>query len=171
MSGLPIVPQPHEIPHDGRSGDAGSAAATTLPELRDEDLHDLLVAFYDAVAEDELLAPYFAPLDMAEHIPRIADFWSTLVFHTGRYQGNAFRPHMRMEGLTPEHFARWVATLVRTVDDRFAGTAARAVKDYGHRVAYSMQLRLGLQPFTEQRTLPQRQGDRTPQSHSEHETG
>ncbi len=172
MSGLPIVPPLHEPPPGGvPGGPATPPAATALPELRDEDLHDLLVAFYDAVAEDELLAPYFAAVDMAEHIPRIADFWSTLVFQTGRYQGNAFRPHMQMEGLTAEHFARWVATLVRTVDDRYTGAAAGAVKDYGHRVAYSMQLRLGLQPFTERRTLPQRQGDRTPQSQSEHGTG
>ncbi|HEX5581698.1 MAG TPA: group III truncated hemoglobin, partial [Gemmatimonadaceae bacterium] len=135
-----------------RAADAGDATAVApLPELRDEDLHDFLVDFYDAVARDELLAPYFAPVDMSEHIPVIADFWSTLVFHSGRYQRNAFKPHLEMPGLTPEHFSRWMATLERTVDERFAGAAATAMKDYGHRVAYSMQLRLGLEPFSDYR--------------------
>lgn len=116
-------------------------------DLRDEDIGPLLVAFYDTIARDELLAPYFAGLDMAEHIPRIADFWSTIVFHSGRYSGNAFKPHLEMPGLTAPHFARWVATLEATVDARVAGTNAELMKAMGHRIAYSMQVRLGIPPF------------------------
>lgn len=116
-------------------------------ELRDEDLHDLLVAFYAVVERDSLLAPYFADLDMLAHMPRIVAFWSTLVFHTGRYSGNAFRPHLEMPGLTAAHFARWVATLERTVDARFVGAHAELMKELAHRIAYSMQMRLGIAPF------------------------
>jgi len=152
MPSLPIVALPGDPGRNDRTASAGGApAVASLPELRDEDLHDLLVDFYDRVARDELLAPYFAPVDMSEHIPTIAGFWSTLVFHSGRYQRNAFKPHLEMPGLTPEHFSRWMATLERTVDDRHAGPAAAAMKDYGHRVAYSMQLRLGLEPFSNYR--------------------
>ena len=61
-------------------------------DLRDDDLHDVLTAFYAAVAEDPVLAPYFANLDMADHMPRIVAFWSTMLFHTGRFSGNAFEP-------------------------------------------------------------------------------
>jgi truncated hemoglobin YjbI len=78
-----------------------------LPDLRDEDIHDLLVTFYDRVERDPLLAPYFADYDMPENITRIATFWSTMLFHTGTYTGNAFRPHLEMPGLTPDHFAHW----------------------------------------------------------------
>lgn len=120
-------------------------------ELRDEDLHDLLVGFYATVAEDVLLAPYFAPVDMRGHMPRIVAFWSTLLFHTGRYSGNAFRPHMEMPGLAAEHFARWVATMERTVDARFVGEQAERMKGLAHRIAYSMQLRLGIAPLAEYR--------------------
>ena len=98
------------------------------------------------MALEPLLAPYFADLDMAEHIPRIADFWSTMLFHTGRYAGNAFRPHAAMPGLSAERFERWLAVLEATVDERFAGPAAEQMKALGHRVAYSMQIRLGIVP-------------------------
>ena len=118
-------------------------------DLRDEDLPALLTAFYDTIERDPLLAPYFAAVDMAEHIPRIADFWSTMIWHTGRYAGNAFRPHLEMPGLTAEHFARWLRTLEATVDARFAGESAEVMKSIGHRVAWSMQLRLGITPLTE----------------------
>ena len=116
-------------------------------DLAEQDLHELLVAFYDTVEREALLAPYFAPVDMAAHMPRIVDFWSTIIFQTNRYSGNAFAPHARMEGLTGEHFARWLAVLERTVDERFEGPAAHRMKEMGHRIAYSMQVRLGIPPF------------------------
>ena len=53
-----------------------------------------------------------------------------------------------MPGLTPEHFAHWLATLEQTIDDRWRGPTADRMKDLGHRVAWSMQLRLGLTPET-----------------------
>ena len=148
MRSLPITSPPDAEP-------AERAASPALPDLRDEDLVPLLHEFYDEVAREPLLQPYFAPVDMDAHIPRIADFWSTLLFHTGRYSGNAFRPHMEMPGLTAAHFARWVATLESVVDARFAGDAAERMKALGHRIAYSMQLRLGIEPFAAYREMPE----------------
>lgn len=116
-------------------------------DLRDEDLQSLLTTFYDRIERDSLLAPYFRGIDMREHIPRIADFWSTILFQTRRYSDNAFRPHLQMPGLTPEHFAHWVATLEVVVDASWAGPAAERMKDLAHRIAYSMQVRLRLEPF------------------------
>lgn len=113
-------------------------------DLRDEDLHELLTAFYDVVRVDPLLARYFERLDMSAHMPRIVAFWSTLLFHTQRYSGNVFAPHLEMPGLTADHFARWVAALDGSLDERYAGPTAARMKDLAHRIAYSMQLRLGV---------------------------
>ncbi len=124
--------------HDHREGQR--------PDLRDEDLHELLAAFYERVARDPRLAPYFAAVDMPAHLPRIVGFWSTLLFHTGRYSGSAFRPHQSMPALTAEHFTRWLGVLELTVDARFAGPTADQMKVLGHRIASSMQLRLGITP-------------------------
>ena len=100
LSSLPIVNRPAAERAEPRPNTA------QLPELRDEDLYPLLEAFYATVEREPLLAPYFAPVDMTAHMPRIVDFWSTLLFHTARYSGTAFRPHAMMPGLTGEHFAR-----------------------------------------------------------------
>ena len=151
---LPITDVTTPTRADARRADGVSATSGSHPDLREDDLHDLLVAFYDTVGADPLLAPYFAAIDMQEHIPRIADFWSTLVFGTRRYGGNAFRPHAMMPGLTGPHFARWLDTLEATIDARFAGPAAEQMKALGHRIAYSMQLRLGIPPFEELRAVP-----------------
>ena len=145
---LPITAAPEGV---HAPDDAPPVAAR--PDVDDAALLPLLTAFYAEIEHDALLQPYFAPLDMAAHMPRIADFWSTLLFHSGRYQGNAFRPHADMPGLTAEHFRRWVATLERVVDARHAGPAATQMKTLGHRVAYSMQLRLGIAPFAPFRAI------------------
>lgn len=145
MPHLPIVDD--SAPQTRAQRDTTTSIAAPERDLRDEDLHDLLVAFYDTVGADEMLAPYFAPIDMREHIPRIADFWSTLIFGTRRYNGNAFRPHASMPGLTGAHFVRWLETLEATVDARFAGPNAEQMKAFGHRIGYSMQIRLGIAPF------------------------
>ena len=115
-------------------------------DLRDDDILGVLRAFYATVMHDDLLAPYFDGVDMPAHLPVIADFWSTMIFQSGRYHGNAFRPHLEMPGLTADHFGRWLDTLERTVDLAFAGPHAERMKAMGHRIAYSMQLRLGIVP-------------------------
>ena len=115
-------------------------------DLREADLAPLLTEFYSVATVDELLHSYFAGVDMVRHMPRIVDFWSTMLFHTGRYTGSAFLPHTRMPGLTGDHFQRWVRILEATVDSRFEGPSARLMKDLAHRIAYSMQVRLGIAP-------------------------
>ena len=116
-------------------------------DLRADDLYDTLVAFYAFVETEPLLAPYFEGIDMRAHMPRIESFWATLLFHAGSYSGSAFQPHLMMPGLTSEHFERWVATLEAILDARFAGPKTEQMKALAHRIAYSMQLRLGIAPF------------------------
>jgi hemoglobin len=147
MLTLPIVPVP-ERRDTALDAPAPHQAVPMSPraDLHDENLHALMVAFYSAVAEDALLAPYFVSLDMPAHLPRIVDFWSTMLFQTGRYSGNAFRPHLDMPGLAGEHFMRWLATLETTLDASYAGPNVERMKALAQRIAYSMQLRLGIAP-------------------------
>jgi hemoglobin len=140
---LPIVA---DAAASAGSLETGVSDSEGLPDIRVDDLPGLLAAFYGAVGRDPLLAPYFAQIDLAAHLLRIADFWATLLFRADRYRGNAFRPHLAMSGLTPVHFASWLAALERTIDARHDGPVAERMKVTGHRIAYSMQLRLGLHP-------------------------
>jgi hemoglobin len=145
MSTLPIVPAVNRVA-EPRTPPAPRDESAFPNDLREEDLEPLLVAFYATVEADELLAPYFEPVDIVAHIPRIADFWSTLLFHTGRYTGNAFRPHLEMPNLRADHFERWLATLDATLDASHAGPNTERMRMFARRVGYSMQLRLGIAP-------------------------
>lgn len=116
-------------------------------DLRLNDLRETLVEFYARVENDPLLAPYFEGIDMIAHMPRIESFWATLLFQTASYSGSAFQPHLAMPGLTSRHFERWVATLLAVLDARFSGPKTEEMKALAHRIAYSMQVRLGITPF------------------------
>ena len=148
MSKLPIVPALDRLAGARTQPAPRERLAQSRDDLREADLEPLLVEFYARVGKDVLLTPYFESLDMTDHIPRIADFWSTLLFHSGRYSGNAFRPHLEMPGLRSEHFERWLATLEATLDASYAGPNTERMKFFAHRVGYSMQLRLGIAPAT-----------------------
>src|SRR3569623_1240308 len=148
MSKLPIVPALDRLAGARTQPSPRERLAQSRDDLREADLEPLLVEFYARVGKDVLLAPYFESLDMTAHIPRIADFWSTLLFHSGRYTGNAFRPHLEMPGLRSEHFERWLATLEATLDASYTGPNTDRMKFFAHRVGYSMQVRLGIAPST-----------------------
>ena len=138
-SGPACAGRPAPVPARPRS--------VALPDLTADALPALLTAFYTDLAADVLVGPHFASIDMRSHVPRLADFWATVLFHAGRYHGSAFRPHLSLPGLTPAHFDRWLAALERAVDGRHAGPYAEQMKAAAQRIAYSMQLRLGMPPF------------------------
>lgn len=109
-----------------------------------EDVLALLEDFYTRAFADPLLGPVFvdaAHMDLAAHLPVIADFWQTVLFRTGQYRRNALVPHRRVHalaGLTPAHFERWLALWRATVDERHAGPNAERAKRQGTRMAASM---------------------------------
>lgn len=112
------------------------------------DIRALLRAFYGRAFRDELLGPVFvdvARMDLEAHLPVICDFWETVLFRTGGYRRNALAPHQRLHaraGLTPAHFARWLALWCDTVDDRHAGPKAELAKVQAHRMAGAMSRRI-----------------------------
>jgi hemoglobin len=121
------------------------AAAAPPHDLTTEaDVASVVRAFYAGVQEDPMLAPFFADVDWEHHLPRMVEFWESIVFHTGRYGGRPFDPHARLEGLRGEHFDRWVGRFHAAVDERFAGPTADAMKEKAASIAGVFRVKLGL---------------------------
>ncbi len=110
----------------------------------------LVDAFYHRVRGDALLGPIFtdvARVDWAGHLPKMYDFWESVLFGTATFKGNPLAVHSalaRQTPLTSREFDRWVALFHATVDDLFAGTVADAVKLRATRIAFTMQHHLAL---------------------------
>jgi len=122
---------------------------TALRDLASRDDVEILVrTFYARAFADPLLGPIFvdvARMDLAAHLPVMCDFWQTVLFRAGLYRRNALQVHVDLHNLFPlssQHFTRWLALWVTSVDDHFAGEKAERAKAQATRIAYSMSRRL-----------------------------
>ncbi len=108
------------------------------------DIHRVVDAFYRGLVDDPLVGPYFAGVDLDEHVPRLVDFWSSVVFQTAAYRGRPFDAHVQLDGLEARHFRRWLDRFERTVDARFAGARAEQMKQRARQIATVFQSKLDL---------------------------
>jgi hemoglobin len=104
-------------------------------------------SFYRRGLADEVLGPIFrsAIHDWEGHIRLVADFWSNALYDTGRYQGNAFAPHMKLR-FEPAAFEHWLAAFEAAAQESLPpDEAGKAVRIARHMV---QSYRAGLFPFT-----------------------
>lgn len=117
---------------------------------------ELLVrSFYGRALTDPLIGFLFtdvARLDLEAHVPRITDFWETVLLGGPSYRGGAFAPHAALNRRAPllsGHFDRWLALWSATVDEHFAGPRAEQAKSHAQRVARAFGRRLAGLPAEE----------------------
>lgn len=110
--------------------------------IDEQELPALLEAFYSRARSDALIGPVFngAVKDWPHHLDQIADFWSSVMLATGRYQGRPMMKHLvHAERITPEMFDRWLLLWARTTDEMLPPKAASAMQERAHRIAASLK--------------------------------
>jgi hemoglobin len=120
-------------------------SARPLPAGLDEAMVAAVVhGFYDRIREDALLGPVFgsviAPDHWPAHLSRMVDFWSSMLLHSGRYQGRPMAPHLAIPGLDEAHFRRWLALFDQTVNEICPPHVAALFMDRALRIAHSFRL-------------------------------
>lgn len=111
--------------------------------ITEESIYLLVDTFYDAVRKDEVLGPVFENAlqgRWSAHMPRMVDFWSTVLLGTGSFQGNVYGKHMALAGIGKEHFVRWLSLFKDTVTHLYDGAAATEILRTADRIAGSLQL-------------------------------
>jgi len=126
----------HELPLTERPG--ARAEGLGADELL---IRRLVDSFYGQVRADPLLGPIFESnvSDWSVHLPKMYDFWSSLVLRTGRYSGRPIREHLKLEGLGAEHFERWLALWRATVMAEAPPAARAAFIQGAERMAANMR--------------------------------
>jgi hemoglobin len=105
------------------------------------DVMRLVNVFYDRLRDDDVLGPIFdevAHVEWPAHLPRMYDFWDSVLFATGTFKGQPLEAHRALARLTPltsREFDRWVALFHTTVDDLFSGAMADHAKTSAARIA------------------------------------
>lgn len=109
------------------------------------DIERLVDTFYERVRADEILAPIFddvAHTDWERHLPKMYDFWETVLFGAPAYRGQPIGIHVELAtrvALGQREFGRWLALFADTVDAAFLGPQADETKRRAHRIANVMQ--------------------------------
>lgn len=109
----------------------------------DEAMIERLVhAFYAKVRVDPALGPIFngAIADWEPHLARMCEFWSSVILMTGRYKGNPMAAHIRVGGIRPTHFARWLHLFQTTAAEVCPPEAAALFDAKARQIAQSLEL-------------------------------
>ncbi|MGK0267035.1 MAG: hemoglobin [Maricaulis sp.] len=110
----------------------------------------LVDEFYAHVRLDPMLGPVFEAEigdDWDAHLTKLKSFWRSVMLQEGSYTGRPMPAHMKLKGLTPEHFTRWLGLFRQTLGEIGASDAARLqLTDRATRIAQSFQLNIFFNP-------------------------
>ncbi|TDB63610.1 group III truncated hemoglobin [Arundinibacter roseus] len=112
------------------------------------DVENLVNTFYEKVRADATIGMIFnevAHVDWPSHLPKMYDFWESILFGTGQYRGRPMPPHFKLNEhhpFKPEYFDAWLALFYQTVDELFEGEKATEAKVRAVNIAAVMEHRI-----------------------------
>ncbi len=118
-----------------------------MNDIKDrEDIQLMVNTFYGNLQQNKELDYLFntvAKVHWESHLPKMYDFWETILFHKPVFKGNPMKVHMDLDNkskLKKEHFDSWLVIFKKTIDDLFVGNVAELAKQRATSVAISIQL-------------------------------
>ena len=120
-----------------------------IGRLSEDAIRHLVDSFYKKVRADPELGPIFDRAiagDWGPHLATMHDFWSSVILTSGRYKGNPVAVHLRVEGIEPQLFDRWLALFGETCRECFHDDVANAFCAKAWRIAESLKLALFYRP-------------------------
>jgi hemoglobin len=145
---------PHDLTEPDRLGGLCELqSATSAADRRDvpgdtelmSNLHEVVLG--DTVAFGDLgNCRQPVPGDWGLHLATMRDFWSSVMLTSGRYKGNPVAVHLRIEGMVPRLFDRWLELFGETCGELFDDSLAEAFRAKALRIAESLKLALFYRP-------------------------
>ncbi|QPH41033.1 group III truncated hemoglobin [Pedobacter endophyticus] len=112
------------------------------------DIISLVDTFYGRVEKDTIIGPIFTQVirvDWAHHLPKMYDFWESVLFGKAIYKGNPMLTHFDIDkkaSLKTDQFEAWKTLFFNTVDDLFEGENASTIKQKAQSIADLMHFKL-----------------------------
>ncbi|MBC8053693.1 MAG: group III truncated hemoglobin [Sphingobacteriaceae bacterium] len=113
-----------------------------------EDIELLVNAFYQKVQKDDVIGFIFndvAKVNWEQHLPKMYDFWETILFGQKGFKGNPMEVHFKLnqkQALGDREFERWKALFNTTVDENFEGEFAELAKQKAQSIADLMLFKI-----------------------------
>lgn len=112
--------------------------------ISDEQIDDLVRAFYIRIRQDAELGPIFHraigtdPDIWSHHEARIASFWRNAVGLDRSFSGNPMQKHLAINEIEPEHFPLWLAIFRQTAEDTLPASVAQQIAELADRIGRSL---------------------------------
>lgn len=113
------------------------------------DIEFLVNQFYEEVAKDEKIGFFFhevAKVEWSHHLPKMYDFWETLLFGKVSYKGNPMAMHFPINkkvAMQKFHFEQWLKLWAKTINENFSGEMADLAiykaTNFANLMAYKME--------------------------------
>jgi len=113
-----------------------------------KDIETLVDKFYDKVNADNKISHFFnevVKVDWNLHLPKMYNFWETLLFGKKAFKGNPMLVHVliaRNEMIEQEHFDQWLSLWRRTIDENFKGEKAEMAYQKAQQIASLMAFKV-----------------------------
>lgn len=113
-----------------------------------EDVVFLVNQFYDRVSKDKIIGHFFndiAKVDWNVHLPKMYQFWETLLFGVVSYKGNPMAVHFPINEIVPlerHHFEHWLNLWTETVRTYFEGEIAEVAIYKASNISQLMALKM-----------------------------
>jgi hemoglobin len=106
----------------------------------DEEVTQLVHAFYAKVRRDDMLGPIFNSEveDWDHHLAKLVDFWSSILRGTGSYTGTPMQKHVALDHLDPALFQRWLALFEETIKQQTNQAMGERAYAAAQRIAQSL---------------------------------
>jgi hemoglobin len=112
----------------------------TAELCNDDEIRELVHAFYGRVRQDSLLGPVFEAHveNWDTHLAKLTDFWSAMLRGTRRFSGTPMPKHIALPDLSAELFERWLMLFREVADTQPNREMAERAMDAAGRVAKSL---------------------------------
>ena len=112
------------------------------------DIEELVNKFYDKVIKDDIIGFFFtdiAQIDLQKHLPKMYNFWESILLGNSVYEGNPMRVHFpfnQVVALEQHHFERWLELWQDTLEQNFEGENVDTAILRAHNIARIMSYKM-----------------------------
>lgn len=106
-----------------------------------DDIAQMVNSFYDKVRKNERLGFLFdetAKVNWEAHLPKMYDFWESVLFDKAIFQGDPMGKHKQlnqMSKLKAEDFDIWLGIFKENIDQQFSGVVVEKAKQRAESIA------------------------------------
>ena len=106
----------------------------------EDEVSQLVHAFYDSVQHDPVLGPIFDRhiTDWDGHLSKMVDFWSSALRGTARFRGQPMPRHAALPGLSAELFQHWLGLFRQTTESLPNQALGARANELAVRIAQSL---------------------------------